>query len=127
MCLWRRAQVKSQIPYVNSLLGTKHQKCEGTFCIISSFFSSLCCCFGTYIEDSLNINHIEFGVSNSNPLVPPTAQSCTYVYANCVWTICYFSSNSLAHAESNAYLNWMGQDFSQFWIIQQTYFFSNLS
>ncbi len=38
--------------------------------------------FGTQIEDSLNINHSKFGVSNSNPLAPPTAYICTHVYAN---------------------------------------------
>lgn len=38
--------------------------------------------FGTQIEDSLNINHTKFEVSNSNPLAPPTAQIGTHVYAN---------------------------------------------
>ncbi len=36
--------------------------------------------FGAQIEDSLNINHSKFGVSNSNPLETLTAQICTHVY-----------------------------------------------
>ncbi len=51
--------------------------------------------FGTKIEDSLNINHTKFEVSNSNPLAPPTAQSCTHVYSNHFWmsrNICFFWS-----------------------------------
>ncbi len=38
--------------------------------------------FGTLIEDSLNINHSKFGVSNSNSIAPPLVQNCTHVYAN---------------------------------------------
>ncbi len=37
--------------------------------------------FGTKIEDSLNINHSKFGVSNSNSLAPPLVQIFTYVCA----------------------------------------------
>ncbi len=38
--------------------------------------------FGTRIEDSLNIKYGRYGVSNSNPLAPPTAQTCSHVYTN---------------------------------------------
>ncbi len=38
--------------------------------------------FGTLIEDSPNITHSKFGVSNSNSLAPPLVQSFTLVYAN---------------------------------------------
>ncbi len=56
--------------------------------------------FGTLIEDSVNTNHSKFGVSISNSLVPPLVQSFTHVYANTFWT-----SESLAQAESNAFQN----------------------
>ncbi len=43
--------------------------------------------FGTQIEDSLNITHSEFGVSNSKILAPPTVQISTgdnsCLYLNC--------------------------------------------
>ncbi len=39
------------------------------------------------IEDSPNINHTKFGVSNSNPLAPPLVQICTHVCANNFWTV----------------------------------------
>ncbi len=68
-------------------LGTKHQRCVGTYCIhLFSSSSSAheilwesCVKFGTQIQDSLNINQSKFGVFNSNSLAPPTGQTSTHV------------------------------------------------
>ncbi len=58
--------------------------------------------FGTQTEDSANINHSKFGVSNSNSLAPPLVQTFTHVYANNFLTLSHrrnsFFHESLAHA-----------------------------
>ncbi len=122
------------------LLGAKHQRSLGTYCI-----SYCCCCssssvfegmaahrtacrkvmkFGTNIEDSLNINHSKFGVPISNSLAPPIGQTCTHISANNFWTVRsrsnFFSSDSLAHAYQN--FNFYRSTL-QFWIFQKISFF----
>ncbi len=43
--------------------------------------------FDTLIEDSPNMNHIKFGVSDLNSVAPPLVQIFTHVYANNFWTV----------------------------------------
>ncbi len=38
--------------------------------------------FGTLIDDTVNSYHTIFGVSNSNPVVPPLVQNFTQIYVN---------------------------------------------
>ncbi len=82
--------------------------------------------FGTKIEDSLNINHSKFGVSNSNSLAPPLVQIFTYVHAKNFGTVrsrrkIFFSSESLAHGHQN--VKFVRSSLSLFLIIRKTDFF----
>lgn len=55
--------------------------------------------FSTQIEDSLNVYHGKFGVSNSNPQVPLNVQIWNNAYEQN-----FRSSDSLAHSKSNEFL-----------------------
>jgi len=47
--------------------------------------------FGTQIEDSLNINHSDFGASNFIPLIPPLSK-CAHTFMLIIIELLFNSS-----------------------------------